>query len=216
VFRNTGNQVRKLSNGKQEPRISEVSINDEVYLAGQRQVASLQPEPVAQQAPPLVPTQSTRPTVSAGQTFKDCVDCPEMVVIPAGSFEMGSKDRDSDEKPVRRVNINGFAMGKTEVTQRQWRALMGSNPSRFSGCGPDCPVEQVSWNDAQDYVRKLSQQTGKTYRLPSEAEWEYACRAGGSQTYCGSDDVSAAGWYESNSGSKTNAVAGKQANAFGV
>jgi formylglycine-generating enzyme required for sulfatase activity len=139
-----------------------------------------------------------------------------MVLIGSGSFDMGSNNGENDEKPVHSVNIRIFLIGKTEVTQGQWKAVMGSNPSRFSNCGDDCPVEQVSWNDAQDYLRKLSQQTGKSYRLPSEAEWEYACRGGDSQTYCGSNDVNAVGWYDSNSSRTTNAVAGKHANAFGL
>jgi formylglycine-generating enzyme required for sulfatase activity len=105
-----------------------------------------------------------------------------MVVIPAGSFLMGSPndepERRPDEGPQRRVNVAAFAIGKYEVTQGQWKAVMGSNPSRFLACGDECPVEQVSWDDAQEYIRRLRAKTGKSYRLPSEAEWEYAARAG--------------------------------------
>jgi formylglycine-generating enzyme required for sulfatase activity len=111
-----------------------------------------------------------------GKVLKDCADCPEMVVIPAGSFEMGSNDYDS-EKPTHRVTLKGFALGRTEVTQGQWKSVMGSNPSQFSSCGDDCPVETFSWDDAKEYIRKLNAKTGKSYRLPSEAEWEYAARA---------------------------------------
>lgn len=151
-----------------------------------------------------------------GKAFKDCSDCPEMVVIPSGSFQMGG-DMHGDEQPVHAVTISrGFALAKTEVTQGQWRAVMGSNPSNFSNCGDNCPVEQVSWDDAQEYVRKLSQKTGKSYRLPSEAEWEYACRAGSRQEYCGSDSIDSVAWYGNNSGSKTNSVGQKQSNRFGL
>jgi formylglycine-generating enzyme required for sulfatase activity len=105
-----------------------------------------------------------------------------MVVIPAGRFLMGSPaseaGRSTDEGPQRWVDVPRFAMGKFEVTQRQWEAVMGSNPSRFRACGPDCPVENVSWNEAQNFVRRLGQRTGQNYRLPTEAEWEYAARAG--------------------------------------
>ena len=105
-----------------------------------------------------------------------------MVVIPAGSFQMGSPanepERESDEGPQRRVTLRSFAMGKTEVTQGQWKALMGSNPSGFSTCGDACPVEKVNWDEAQEYVKRLSAKTGKQYALPSEAQWEYAARAG--------------------------------------
>ncbi len=104
----------------------------------------------------------------------------DMVTIPGGSFVMGSPDTeartDNDEGPQRTVNIAPFFMGRYEVTQEQYQAVMGNNPSDFKGAKR--PVEQVSWNDAVEFSRKLSQKTGKTYRLPSEAEWEYACRAG--------------------------------------
>jgi formylglycine-generating enzyme required for sulfatase activity len=125
--------------------------------------------------------------------FKDCTDCPEMVILPTG-----------------------IAMGKTEVTQGQWKAVMGNNPSKFSDCGDDCPVETVSWNDAQDFILRLNAKTGKTYRLPNEAEWESACRAGGRHEYCGSDSIDAVGWYGSPFTGKTHVAAGKQANAWGL
>ncbi len=151
-----------------------------------------------------------------GKVFKDCATCPEMVIIPAGSFEMGGTN--SDEKPVHRVTLKGFAMGKTEVTQGQWRSVMGDNPSHFSSCGDDCPVEMVSWNEVKTFIQRLNAKTGKSYRLPSEAEWEYACRAGGTHTYCGSENVDSVAWwqYSSDTGKKTHAVAGKQANAWGL
>lgn len=104
----------------------------------------------------------------------------EMVQIPGGTFTMGSpeseKDRGSDESPQREVRVPGFFMGKYEITQEQYQAIMGTNPSNFKG--DKRPVEQVSWDNAVEFCEKLSQKTGKTYRLPSEAEWEYACRAG--------------------------------------
>lgn len=166
---------------------------------------------------------TSTPEVEPGKILKDCADCPEMIFVPAGSFEMGGAG--DNEKPTHRVILKGFALGKTEVTQGQWRALTGNNPSHFSSCGDDCPVEKVTWEEAQDFARKLSQTTGKIYRLPSEAEWEYACRAGGKQTYCGgetTDGVAWTGnsvgisWFASSSGNKTHAVARKQANAWGL
>lgn len=162
-------------------------------------------------------------SVSAGKVFKDCADCPEMVVIPAGSFDMGSNIGDDNEKPVHHVTIKrAFAMGNTEVTQGLWKAIMGNNPSKFDRCGDNCPVEQVSWDDAQTFIEKLNAKTGKKYRLPSEAEWEYACQAGVQHTYCGSDDPGAVSWYGAmetpagNSDKSTNPVAKKQPNAFGL
>ena len=162
-------------------------------------------------------------SMPAGQIFKDCADCPEMVVIPAGSFEMGSGEDEPNEMPVHRVTIShAFAIGKTEVTQGLWKSIMDNNPSRFASCGDNCPVEQVSWNNVQDFIGRLNAKTGKQYRLPSEAEWEYACRAGGTHTYCGSDNLDDIGWYgglakpAGNSGKSTNPVAAKQPNAWGL
>lgn len=104
----------------------------------------------------------------------------EMVSVPGGTFTMGSAaselKRQSDESPQRKVTVPSFYLGKYPVTQAQWQAIMGSNPSRFKGVNR--PVETVSWNEAIEFCRKLSQKTGREYRLPSEAEWEYACRAG--------------------------------------
>ena len=155
-----------------------------------------------------------------GDIFKDCADCPEMVVIPAGSFRMGDLNGGGadDEKPVHRVTIpRPFAVGKYEVTQAEWRAVMGSNPSHFKG--DRNPVEQVSWDDAQDFVRRLGTKTGKQYRLLTEAEWEYAARAGtGTKWSCGNTEGCLGGvaWYAGNSGSKTHPVGERRANGFGL
>jgi formylglycine-generating enzyme required for sulfatase activity len=140
------------------------------------------PKPQAKPAPPPKTAPVPVPSYRTGQIVKDCADCPDMVVIPAGSFTMGSPDnekgRNADEGPQRNVNLKSFAIGKTEVTQGQWKAIMGNNPSFFMNCGDDCAVEQVSWDDAQEYIKKLNAMTGKAYSLPSEAQWEYAARAG--------------------------------------
>ena len=109
----------------------------------------------------------------------------ELVQIPGGSFLMGSPyletGRYPDESPQHEATVPAFAMGKFEVTQAQYEAVMGNNPSNFKGANR--PVESVSWNDAVEFCQKLSQQSGRTYRLPSEAEWEYACRAGTTTPY---------------------------------
>ena len=156
------------------------------------------------------------PDLSKLRDFQDCMDCPVMVTVPVGGFDMGSNNHPS-ENPVHRVTITqAFAIGKTEVTQGQWKAVMGNNPSYFQNCGDTCPVEQVSWNDAQTFIQKFNAKTGKQYRLPSEAEWEYACRAGEQQEYCGSDNPDNVAWYNGNSANMTHPVATKQANAFGL
>ena len=155
-----------------------------------------------------------------GQTFRDCDECPELVVLPPGSFDMGAPEGlklgNDNARPVHRVSISKpFALGKTEVTRRQWRSVMGVNAIGRSACD-DCPVENLSWNAAQEFVRRLSIKTGKQYRLPSEAEWEYACRAGSLHQYCGGDEVDGVAWHENNSSGGSHSVAGKQANAFGL
>jgi formylglycine-generating enzyme required for sulfatase activity len=176
-------------------------------LAGVRQAALQPARPVAQTI-----------SVTSGKKIKDCADCPEMVMIPAGSFEMGSAEHKS-EQSVHRVNLPSFLLGRTEVTQGQWLAVMGSNPSDFKQCGADCPVENISWNDAQEFARKLSAKTGKNYRLPSESEWEYAARAGSSSKWSFGDDESQLGahaWFRTNSGANTHPVAQKRPNPFGL
>jgi formylglycine-generating enzyme required for sulfatase activity len=127
-------------------------------------------------------SKSEKPVVSSTQLIK-YMDLPfaEMAYIQGGTFEMGDtrNEGSKDEKPVHTVKLDGFYMGKYEVTQRQWESIMGSNPSYFKDC-PDCPVEQVSWEDVQEFLKKLNSKTGSKYRLPTEAEWEYAAGGGAS------------------------------------
>jgi formylglycine-generating enzyme required for sulfatase activity len=140
-----------------------------------------------------------------------------MVKIPAGSFRMGS-DEYEDEKPKHQVKLQEFYLGKYPVTQEQYQAVMGNNPSNFKD-DPKNPVEQISWDDAQEFCKKLNQLTGKEYRLPTEAEWEYACRAGTQTRYYFGDDAAKLGdygWYDENSGSKTHPVGQKKPNDWGL
>ncbi|MFN9733782.1 MAG: SUMF1/EgtB/PvdO family nonheme iron enzyme [Microcystis sp.] len=146
----------------------------------------------------------------------------EMVELPGGEFMMGSPDSDPDaqsnEKPQHQVKVNSFAIGKYPITQAQYQAVMGNNPSYFKN-NPQNPVERVSWNDAQAFCQKLSQITGKTYRLPTEAEWEYACRAGTTTRYYFGDDANQLGdyaWHNGNSQDKTHPVGQKRPNAWGL
>ena len=156
----------------------------------------------------------------------------EMVTLPGGTFQMGCGPKDGEcvdyenEKPRHHVTVPAFAMAKTEITQGQWQAVMGSAPPElhFKDCGKDCPVEHVSWDEVQEFIKTLNQKTGGHYRLPSEAEWEYACRAGQDTLYCGGNDPDEVAWYGGmdlleeveygNSGDKPHPVHGKQANAF--
>ncbi len=145
-----------------------------------------------------------------------------MVAVKGGCYQMGDTFGDgfSAAKPVHQVCVSSFKMGKYEVTQEQWLAVMGNNPSHFAECGLKCPVEQVSWNDIQDFLSRLNAATGKRYRLPTEAEWEYAARSGGkSEKWAGTSSESSLGnyaWYDANSGKKTHPVGQKQPNGLGL
>ena len=146
----------------------------------------------------------------------------DMVRVEAGTFTMGAtpemKDPDDDEKPTHQVTLtNDYYIGKYEVTQALWQAVMGYNPSGFKG--DNLPVEYVSWDDCQEFISKLNSITGKTFRLPTEAEWEYAARGGKKSRgyqYSGSNNLSDVAWYTNNSGSKTHAVGTKQSNELGI
>jgi len=129
---------------------------------------------------------------------------------------MGSNNGDSDEKPLHKVCVDGFWIGKYEVTQGQWQKIMGRNPAKFQK-GNNFPVDQISWNDCQLFVSKLNGKSHKVFRLPTEAEWEYACRSGGlDEKYSGGDGIDQAAWYNSNSGNSTHAVGNKKANGIGL
>jgi formylglycine-generating enzyme required for sulfatase activity len=148
----------------------------------------------------------------------------ELMPIAAGSFQMGNvSGGDPDERPVTRVTLSRpYWLGKTEVTQGQWRALMGNNPSNFKG--DNLPVEQVSWSEAMEYCRKLTERErgagrlpeGYVYTLPTEAQWEYAARAGTTGEYGGTGRLDEMGWYTSNSGESTKPAGMKAANAWGL
>jgi formylglycine-generating enzyme required for sulfatase activity len=186
---------------------------------------------------------------SVNQSFTNSIGM-SFVYIPPGTFTMGSPTdeggRNSDETQHQVTLTKGYYMQTTEITQGQWKAVIGSNPSYFSSCGDNCPVEQVSWDDLQNFISKLNQADGRTYRLPTEAEWEYAARAGSTSAfynggitntgcspldtnldkigwYCGNSCVSYSGGYNCSSWSGsgcsscgTHPVAQKQANAFGL
>ena len=143
----------------------------------------------------------------------------EMVYVEGGSFMMGRQDDEADEyeKPVHKVTLSGFYIGKFQVTQDVWKAMMENNPSRFQG--DDLPVEEVSWDDTQAFLEKLNGKTGKNYRLLSEAEWEYAARGGQKSQgykYAGSNKLKDVGWYNGNSYGATKPVGLKYPNELGI
>jgi len=146
----------------------------------------------------------------------------EMVRVKGGCYQMGDAfgDGGASEKPVHQVCVDDFSIGKYVVTQAQWQAVMGNNPSYFKACGGNCPVEQVSWEDAQEFIWQLNDQTGKNYRLPYEAEWEYAARSGGKrEQWAGTSNLAELGayaWYEGNSGKQTHPVGTRRPNGLGL
>ncbi|MGL4944025.1 MAG: formylglycine-generating enzyme family protein [Thermoguttaceae bacterium] len=160
----------------------------------------------------------------AGERKVFSIDGVEYVFrfCPAGEFMMGSPNSENDrsrfETQHRVTLMKGFWMLETEVTQEMWQSVMNRNPSHFKG--KRFPVENVSWDDCQEFIRKLNEQTtpmqGLKFSLPTEAQWEYACRAGTTGAYGGTGNLDEMGWYEDNSGSKPHAVGTKQSNAWGL
>ena len=147
----------------------------------------------------------------------------KMVAVEGGTFTMGAtaeqgNDIGSEERPTHQVTLSSYSIGQTEVTQALWVAVMGSNPSYFDD-NLQRPVEQISWDDCQTFITKLNQLTGKTFRLPTEAEWEYAARGGNKSQgykYAGSNDVGDVAWYDGNSGMETHPVATNAPNELGL
>ena len=145
-----------------------------------------------------------------------------MVYVEGGTFTMGAtseqgSDAASDEKPAHQVTLSSFSIGKYEVTQEEWEAVMGNNPSRFKGAKR--PVESVSWSDCRQFIRKLRTLTGKNFRMPTEAEWEYAARGGNKSRgykYSGSNILDDVGWYYGNSSSSTHDVGQLDPNELGL
>ena len=147
----------------------------------------------------------------------------EMVLVEGGIFLMGctneqESDCHNDERPVHQVTVSSFRIGKYEITQGQWKKVMGNNPAYFSK-GDRYPVENVSWEDAQEFIRQLNIKTGRNYRLPTEAEWEYAARGGNESLgykYSGSNNLNNVAWNVDNSGESTHPVGSKSPNELGI
>ena len=164
---------------------------------------------------------SSRQSISS-QTFAANGVSFDMMYVKGGTFTMGAtseqgSDAYDDEKPTHRVTLSSFYIGKYEVTQALWKAVMGSNPSNWKG--DNLPVEMISWNDCRDFIRKLNALTGKNFRLPTEAEWEFAARGGNNSRgykYAGSNNIGDVAWYKGNSGNKTHVVGTKSPNELGL
>jgi formylglycine-generating enzyme required for sulfatase activity len=227
MFDQTGADVQRASNRAQIPAIYSQFFGV-AYLGGPPAVAPAPVQPAPPPAPQPAPVQPVAPPPVRPVP-------PNMVWVEGGTFQMGSTGGENDEKPVHSVTVKGFYMGKYEVTQKEWTAVMGNNPSYFKG--DNLPVEQVSWNEAVEYCNRLSLKEGLTpcyrgsgnditcnwdadgYRLPTEAEWEYAAKEGNQgyliYEYAGSNSVDAVAWY-TDSGERTHPVGGKAPNSLGL
>ena len=173
---------------------------------------------LAKKPVPITSKQQNRVHSSSSRSFTDSKTGMEFVFVKGGCYQMGDTFGDGarDEKPVHEVCLDDFYMGKYEVTQAEYKKIMGSNPSK-SKKGDRYPVEQVSWEDAQEFIQKLNRRTGKSFRLPTEAEWEYAARSGGrKEKYSGGNSIESVAWYYGNSGGSTHRVGQKQANGLGL
>jgi len=166
---------------------------------------------------------NSKMSVSSAPFFKDPATGMEMVYVKGGCYQMGATGDDCDanpeERPAHEVCVEDFYLGKYEVTQGQWKSIMGSNTSTISTCGEDnCPVDNVSWSDVQGFISRLnSRNGGSQYRLPAEAEWEYAARSGGkSEKFSGGKDVDSVSWNAENSGKINHPVGTKAPNGLGV
>jgi sulfatase modifying factor 1 len=181
--------------------------------------------PATAKAPEVqVPVRTAPPAPAARTTegeYRDPATGMEFVQVKGGCYQMGDifGDGEADEKPVHEVCVRDFYLGKYEVTQGQWKKVMGTNPSNFKG-GDEYPVETVSYTDAREFIRKLNQMSGKSYRLPTEAEWEYAARSGGKrEKWAGTSnesDLFDFAWFSSNSENKTHPVGQKGPNGLGL
>ncbi len=171
------------------------------------------------QASPDAPREAAVPEPRPSRPVEDGpLPLSEFVLIRPGSFQMGYPDAGVDQRPVHAVILSKeYWLQRSEVTQGQWRSIMGANPSHFTACGDDCPVERVSWHDAQAFIEALNEKyPGRRYRLPTEAEWEYAARANVGRSYEDPGTLDEAAWFDANSGARTHPSESKLANPWGL
>jgi formylglycine-generating enzyme required for sulfatase activity len=180
------------------------------------------PAPVVQPTTNLArsnaPPKENPPAVKSMEASLGAAEIIPLVYVEGGTFQMGDRRGGSEESYVHAVSLKSFYIGKFEVTQKQWKQITGSNPSTFTQCD-DCPVERISYDDAKLFLNKLCEKTGKKYRLPTEAEWEFAARGGVKSIgypYAGAKDVEYVAWFDDNSNKTTHLVGKKQPNELGI
>lgn len=217
VFKNVRHRLSQETGGRQVPwELS--SLEGEFFFApGQAQAGLTRDDRESVTRAKASPARS-----SAEKSFEDPATGMAFILIPGGCFTMGDGFGDGlpAERPLHEVCLDGFYLGKYEVTQGQWKKVMGTNPSHFKDCGDDCPVENVNWTAAQAFIAELGKLSGHTYRLPTEAEWEYAARSGGTlEKWAGTSSEGRLGeyaWYDANSGDRTRPAGQKRPNALGL
>ncbi len=212
--------LRRIVETLQQEKSSEIVRTPMKQQDNQIPIANKQEQPVTQptsQTELSVVNQSNKEMITVGSVSFN------MIRVEGGTFQMGAtseqgSDAHSNEKPAHQVTLSSFSIGETEVTQELWKAVMGSNPSKYKG--KKHPVELVSWNDCQEFIRKLNDMTGKKFRLPTEAEWEYAARGGKKSLgykYSGSNAIDDVAWYSNTTQYKgTRDVKTKKANELGL
>jgi formylglycine-generating enzyme required for sulfatase activity len=209
---------------EEERYVNQLSVDTVVSEAAKARWAELdRVEPAPGDSLTIGPSLPVAEITNGADYFTDPL-VGKFILVRGGTFTMGctleqGSDCESNEKPVHEVTLSDYYIGETEVTQAQWRAVMDSSPSYFKDCD-ECPVEQVSWTDVQNFLSKLnSLSEGAHYRLPTEAEWEYAARGGSlskGYKYAGSNNLDKVAWYGDNSGDKTHPVKEKNANELGI
>lgn len=220
IANGTASGTRFLKTGSHSYKVTATGYEDKsgTFTVGAKSHSlnvTLQKSAAQIYAPAASQTSGTRTFTVNGVSFK-------MISVSGGTFQMGAtseqgSDAYDDEKPVHKVTLSDYYIGQTEVTQALWQAVMGNNPSIFKG--DNLPVECVSWNDCQEFIEKLNAKTGRTFRLPTEAQWEFAARGGNNSRdykYSGSNYPNDVAWYDANSMKKTHNVATKQANELGI
>ncbi|HKN19336.1 MAG TPA: SUMF1/EgtB/PvdO family nonheme iron enzyme [Dissulfurispiraceae bacterium] len=192
---------------------------DDLIESSKRVIKRLLGERLMEDQPETMTSASSMPAKTGGEA--SAVNM-EFAMVKGGCYGMGDSFGDgyADERPVHEVCVNDFFIGKYDVTQGQWKEIMGDNPSQFNRCGDNCPVENISWNDTQEFIKKLKQRIGKNFRLPTEAEWEYAARSRGEKDkWAGTSiepELGEYAWFDLNSGGMTHPVGKKRPNGAGL
>jgi formylglycine-generating enzyme required for sulfatase activity len=209
AFKLIRSSVRQATEGKQIPWTSSSMEGDFFFSPSEKSLVNIQQ--------PQLKTPASKKS-NSNTTYTENYTGMKFVKVPAGCFKMGSYPNErsisADETPLHRVCLGEYYIGAYEVTQNQWQKITGINPSHFNGCG-ECPVENISWEDAQYFIEKLNRKTGKNFRLPTEAEWEFAARDAG-QIKLSPSDLSPYAWFSKNSFGKTHEVGKKLPNKLGI